>query len=139
MPKITRGLTEKQKNFCREYVNNKGNGIEAYLFAYDSSSKSAAAIESSKLLRRDDITEYIATLNKPLENRIQNEREKKRQWLWDMIDNPNIDESNRLRAMDILNKMDAEYVNITRNEESKTDISKLDIDTLSKLVGKPSN
>ena len=139
MPKITRGLTEKQKNFCREYVNNNGKGIEAYLFAYDSSSKSAAAIESSKLLRRDDITEYIATLNKPLENRIQNEREKKRQWLWDMIENPNVGESDRLRAMDILNKMDSEYINITRNEDVKTDISKLDIDTLNKLVNKGSN
>lgn len=134
MPKITRGLTEKQKNFCREYVNNKGNGIEAYLFAYDSNSKTAASIESSKLLRRDDITEYIAALNKPLENRIQNEREKKRTWLWSMIDNPNVSESDRLRAMDILNKMDSEYINITRNEEVKTDISTLDIDTLTKLA-----
>ena len=139
MPKITRGLTEKQKNFCHEYVRNNGKGIEAYMFAYDSNSVGSAKQEASKLLKRDDITEYIRTITQPTINKIENEREKKRQWLWDMIDNPNIDESNRLRAMDILNKMDAEYVNITRNEESKTDISKLDIDTLSKLVGKASN
>ena len=138
MPKVNR-LTEKQKNFCREYVNNNGNGIEAYLFAYDSNSKTAAAIESSKLLQKDNITEYIATLNKPLENKINNERQKKRQWLWDMIENPSVSESDRLRAMDILNKMDSEYINITRQEEVKTDISTLDIDTLTKLAGNTSN
>ena len=36
--------------------------------------------------------------------------------------------------MDILNKMDQEYINITRNEEIKPDITKLDIDTLTKLA-----
>ena len=128
-------LTEKQKNFCREYVRNTGNGTQAYLHAYNSKSESAASIESSKLLRRDDITQYISTLNKPMENRIQNEREKKRKWLWDMIDNPNVSESDRLRAMDILNKMDSDYVNINKNiNEDKTEINNLDTNTLLRLV-----
>lgn len=128
-------LTEKQKAFCREYVRNAGNGTQAYLVAYDSKSESAASIESSKLLRRDDITEYIATLNKPIENRIQNEREKKRQFLWDMIENPAISDGDRLRAMDILNKMDAEYININRNIEDKpADIINLDTETLQRLA-----
>ena len=138
MPKVNR-LTEKQKNFCREYVNNNGNGIEAYLFAYDSTSTSAASVESSKLLQRDDITEYIATLNKPLENRITNERQKKRDWLWNIINDPVKDDSDRLRAMDILNKMDQEYVNITRTEDTKTDISKLDTTMLEQLAAGKSN
>lgn len=134
---MSRGLTEKQKNFCREYVNNSGNGTEAYLFAYNSNSKTSAAIEANRLLQRDDITEYIKTLNKPLENRITNERQKKREWLWNMINNINVSESDRLRAMDILNKMDQEYINITRNEDNKPDITKLDIDTLTKLANTP--
>ena len=128
-------LTEKQKNFCREYVRNNGNGTQAYLHAYNSKSESAASIESSKLLRRDDITQYISTLNKPMENRIQNEREKKRTFLWDMINNVNVSESDRLRALDILNKMDAEYVNINKNiNEDKTEINNLDTNTLLRLV-----
>lgn len=139
MPKITRGLTEKQKNFCHEYVRNNGKGIEAYLFAYDSNSVGSAKQEASKLLKRDDITEYIRTITQPTINKIENEREKKRTWLWGMIDNPNVSESDRLRAMDILNKMDSEYINITRNEEVKTDISTLDIDTLTKLATNPQN
>lgn len=128
-------LTEKQKAFCREYVRNNGNGTKAYLHAYDSKSETSAAIEANRLLRRDNITEYIASLNKPLENRIQNEREKKRQFLWDMIENPSTSDSDRLRAMDILNKMDAEYININRNIEDKSaSIISLDTNTLEKLV-----
>lgn len=136
MPKVDR-LTEKQKEFCREYVRNKGNGTEAYLHAYDSKSESAAAIESSKLLRRDDITEYIATLNKPMENRIQNEREKKRSIIWERIEYcmESNDDTGIARYMDILNKMDAEYININRNiEDRPAEIINLDTRTLEELV-----
>lgn len=136
---MARNLTEKQKKFCREYISNNGNGTEAYLFAYNSKSETSAAIEANRLLKRDDITKYLDTLRKPLENQIHNERDKKRKWLWGMIDNPNVSESDRLRAMDILNKMDSEYINITRNEEVKTDISTLDIDTLTKLATNAQN
>lgn len=135
MANVSNGITEKMKAFCREYVVNGGNGTQAYLTAYNSNSESAASIESSKLLRRDDITQYIAYLNKPIENRIQNEREKKRQWLWDMINNPNTADSDKLRAMDILNKVDAEYLNINVNRtESTVDLNTIDIDSLKAII-----
>jgi hypothetical protein len=130
-------LTEKQKTFCREYVRNGGNGTQAYLYAYNSKSEQAASIESSKLLRKDDITEYIATLNKPMENRIQNEREKKRGIIWDRIQAciDKEDDTSVARYMDILNKMDAEYININRNIDDKpAEIINLDTRTLEKLV-----
>ena len=126
-------LTEKMKAFCREYVKNGGNGTQAYLIAYDSKNPQVAANESNKLLYRDDITEYIKSLNKPLENRITSEREKKRRILWDFIENTNVSDNDRLKALDLLNKMDAEYININRNIEQKTDISSLDAETLKKL------
>ena len=126
-------LTEKMKAFCREYVSNGGNGTQAYLTAYDSKNPQVAANESNKLLYRDDITEYIKSLNKPLENRITSEREKKRRILWDFIENNNVSDNDRLKALDLLNKMDSEYVNINRNIEQKADISTLDADTLKKL------
>ena len=121
------------KAFCREYVSNGGNGTQAYLTAYDSKNPQVAANESNKLLYRDDITEYIKSLNKPLENRITSEREKKRRILWDFIENNNVSDNDRLKALDLLNKMDSEYVNINRNIEQKADISTLDADTLKKL------
>lgn len=128
-------LTEKQKSFCREYVRNNGNGTQAYLATYNSNSESAASIESSKLLRRDDITEYITALNKPMENRIQNEREKKRSILWEFINDISKSDSDRLKAMDLLNKMDSEYININKNiDETPTNITELDNDTLIRLT-----
>ena len=127
-------LTEKMKNFCREYFTNGGNGTQAYLIAYDGNSETAASIESSKLLSRDDIQEYLATLNKPLERKAISERERKRQVLWNIIENG--DNNDKCRALDILNKMDAEYININRNIEDKpTEIINLDADTLRLLSG----
>lgn len=123
-------LTEKQKAFCREYFSNSGNGTQAYLTAYDSNSEPSAAVESARLLARDDIQEYLHALNEPLERKAQSEREKKRQWLWYMVDSAESD-SDRLRAMDILNKMDSEYININRTiQEDQTAISNLDTNTL---------
>lgn len=127
-------LTMKQEKFCNEYVKT-GNAIESYLTAYDSNSRTAARIESSKLLQRDDITEYIQTLTKPLQNKAINEREKKRQILWSFIEDINIDNSDRLRAMDLLNKMDAEYININKNiDDHAPDIQNVDTTTLLRLV-----
>lgn len=129
-------LTEKQKAFCREYFSNGGNGTQAYLAAYDSNSEVAAANESSLLLKREDIQEYLATLNKPLEKKAQSEREKKRAILWEFITSPDVDDNNKLRAMDLLNKMDAEYINVNHNiTEQKTDISTIDLDKLKQLAG----
>lgn len=131
-------LTEKQKAFCREYVRNGGNGTEAYLATYDTQNRVVGANESSKLLKRDDITEYIRTLNKPLENKIENEREKKRRILWDGIQQCKDagDHAGVARYMDILNKMDQEYINVTRDITDKNaEIVQLDSDTLRKIAG----
>ena len=127
-------LTEKQKAFCREYFSNGGNGTQAYLAAYDSNSEQSASIESSRLLVREDIQEYLNTLNKPLERKAISERERKRAVLWDIIQTG--DNNDKCRAMDILNKMDAEYINVNHNiTESKTDISSIDLDKLKQLAG----
>jgi phage terminase small subunit len=135
MANVSNGLTEKMKAFCREYVSNGGNGTQAYLTAYNGNSETAASIESSKLLRRDDITSYIAALNKPMENRIQNEREKKRSILWEFINDVSKSDSDRLKALDLLNKMDSEYININRNiTETETEITELDTTKLIRLV-----
>lgn len=126
-------LTMKQEKFCNEYVKT-GNAIESYLTVYDSNSRSAARIESSKLLQRDDITERIQALMKPIQNKAINEADKKRQWLWNIIEDETQATSDRLRSMDILNKFDGSYGNIKTVEEDKTEIQQLDTATLLRLV-----
>lgn len=129
-------LTEKQKNFCREYFSNGGNGTQAYLSAYNSESEVAASIESSRLLKREDIQQFLFSLNKPLDDIAINERERKRKLIWERIDyciTTNNDAA-VARYMDILNKMDSEYVNITKSiDESPTNITTLDTETLRRI------
>lgn len=138
---IQNGLTEKMKSFCREYFTNGGNGTLAYLTAYNSESPVAASIESSRLLDREDIKEYLQSLNKPLETKAISEREKKRNIIWERIEYC-ISQGNDnavARYMDILNKMDSEYLNINVNrDETTTPLDGLDAETLKALaVGKP--
>ena len=126
-------LTEKMKVFAREYYKNGGNGTDAYLAAYNTDNRITASREAHELLKRLDILEYIKALNVPQENKAISEREKKRQFLWNMIENATND-SDKLRAMDILNKMDSEYINIQRIEKDETPISDLDTTKLIELT-----
>lgn len=131
-------LTPKQEKFCQCIVSGM-SAKDSYIAAYDTKANDRVIYnESAKLLKREDVAKRIEELTKPLENHAiataLTDREKKRTILWDMIENPDISYSDRLRAMDILNKMDSEYININKTIEEKTDISDLDTDTLIKLV-----
>lgn len=137
MPKLVNGISQKMKNFCHEYART-GHAGKAYLSAYNTTNPAMAAQEGSRLLQRDDITEYLKKLNQPTINKITNERERKRQILWKGIERciAKEDESGAARYMDILNKMDSEYVNINRNIDDSTEkLSSLNIDQLKDLIG----
>lgn len=139
MPKLVNGISQKMKDFCHSYLES-GNVTKAYLSAYDTTNEAIAAVEGSKLLRRDDIREYIEKLNQPTVNRIISDREKKRNILWKGIERciAKEDESGAARYMDILNKMDAEYVNINRNiDDTGEKLSNLTNDQLKALLAKP--
>lgn len=130
-------LTPKQEKFCRCIVSGM-TAKDAYITAYDTKASDQVLYnESSKLMLRDDIQARIKEIRKPLEDavntQILSEREKKRAWLWNMIENATND-SDRIRAMDILNKMDSEYINIQRIEKDETPISDLDTGKLVELV-----
>lgn len=130
-------LTPKQEKFCQCVVSGM-SGKDSYITAYNSSGSDQNAYnESSKLLAREDIQERLKVLRKPLEEHVRttiiSEREKKRAWLWNMIENATND-SDRIRAMDILNKMDSEYINIQRIEKDETPISTLDTEKLIEIA-----
>lgn len=140
MPKLVNGISQKMKNFCHEYVLT-GDATHAYLSAYNTTNRLTAGQEASRLLQRDDITEYIKKLNQPSINKITNDREKKRKLLWEGIERciAKGDESGAARYMDILNKMDSEYVNINRNiDDGSEKLSTLNIDQLKDLIGNTS-
>jgi len=133
-------LTPKQENFCRSIAS--GNDyITAYKSSYDwNGSDNGAYTEAIRLANREDIQERIQALQKPLEIAAQKtaltEREKKRSILWDFINDNTKSDSDRLKAMDLLNKMDAEYININKNIEDKPpEIINLSVDELKRLSG----
>jgi hypothetical protein len=134
-------LTPKQEIFCNGIVSGL-SGTEAYKKAYNTNANNnTMRNEANKLLQRDDITERIKELRKPLQNHARNialsEREKKKNIIWEEINNARSagDHAAIARYMDILNKMDAEYINVTKDiTEEKTNIETLDNDTLFKLV-----
>ena len=134
-------LTHKQMAFCEEYIKNGGNGTEAYLAAYDSNSRTAANIEASRMMQREDIQEYLAKLRKPIEKAVQrkiiNEREYKKKLIQERIDEcvARGDDAAIARYLEIWNKMDGEYVNITKDiSEHQCEITNLDTKTLLELA-----
>ena len=137
MPPVNK-ITEKEKHFAREYHSNGGNATQAYLTAYDSNSPTSAAQEGYKLLQKDRVKEYLAALNRPAERKAQSERDQKRELIKSRIRAcvAKDDDTAAARWMDILNKMDSEYVNINRNiDDTSTALENVDTGTL-KLLAK---
>lgn len=130
------GLTPKQEKFC-QCIASGMSGKDSYLAAYDTKCNDQVAYnEASKLMLRDDIRERLAVIRKPLVDAActaaLTEREKKRAVLWQIIQNG--DDNAKCRALDILNKMDAEYININKNiDDSSTALQCIDKDMLIKL------
>lgn len=132
-------LTQKQEKFCRNIVSGMSNK-DAYNNAYNSKSDNAAWIESTKLLKREDIQKYISDLRKPIEIEIQSNQFNARQKQIDFInDRINIckekgDEQSIIRYTDMLNKIHGIYKEEIDKSEQKTNISNVSTDTLLKLV-----
>ena len=100
-------LNARQKSFCEYYVAS-GNATESAIKA-GYSEKTARSI-GQRLLTNVDIKKYIKELQeKAKESRILTAREK-REWLSEVIKNGNEKLQDRLKALDILNKMDGEYI-----------------------------
>lgn len=61
------GLTSNQRAFADEYIRNKGNATQAYLFAYPHIKKeNTAAVNASRLLRNAKVSKYIADRTKEI-------------------------------------------------------------------------
>ena len=131
-------LTPKQEKFCECIVGGM-SAKDAYTTAYNTkASEQVLYNESSKLMLRDDIQARIADMRKPLIKAAQqtalSEREKIKAKLWEIINNPNANDSDRIRSCDVLNRMNAEYINIQRIEKDETPISDLDTQKLIEIT-----
>ena len=128
-------LTEKQKAFCHEYFMNRGNATEAYLKAYDGTSRHGASVEGSKLLQNDEVREYLTFLTRPDRERDKADRERVQAILWKMILSDDTSNTDRLKAIDIVNKLGANYRQLETPADTKANLSILNLDTLQTLAG----
>ena len=100
-------LNARQKSFCEFYVAS-GNATESAIKAGYSEKYTNKNV--SKIRQNTAVQEYIKELQeKAKESRILTAREK-REWLSEVIKNGNEKLQDRLKALDILNKMDGDYV-----------------------------
>ena len=104
-------LNNNQKIFCREYVKNGSNGTQAYMKAYTGCTEETARINASKLLTNTNIQDYIKELQDKSEAKDIMTTIQKKEFLANMIlKDIEANRTDKLKALDILNKMDGEYI-----------------------------
>lgn len=112
-------LTKKKREFCEEYVLT-GNGTRSYMKAFGKSEEdySICAVEANRLLKKEEIINYIAELTKQKNPLLTQE------WLCDrllvIINNPETKEQDRLKAIDMLLKSLGAY---TTNQNINANVS----------------
>lgn len=103
-----------QENFCMEFVRC-GNATEAYKNAgYKVRSDNTAAVCAAKLLRNAKVQSRIAELRREMDSHKIMDAAERRELLTRFARDEDTGKTDRLRAMDLLNKMDGVYINKTQ-------------------------
>ena len=107
-------MRQLMENFCLEIVQS-GNGTEAYKKAgYKVKSDNAAAVGAAKLLRKAKVQQRIAELRNEMDSHKIMDAAERRELLTRFARDEDTGKADRLRAMDLLNKMDGVYINKTQ-------------------------
>ena len=107
-------MQQLMENFCLEIVQS-GNGTEAYKKAgYKVKSDNAAAVGAAKLLRKAKVQQCIAELRSEMDSHKIMDAAERRELLTRFARDEDTGKTDRLRAMDLLNKMDGVYINKTQ-------------------------
>ena len=103
-----------QENFCVEFVRC-GNATEAYKKAgYKVRSDNTAAVCAAKLLRNAKVQKRIAELRSEMDSHKIMDAAERRELLTQFARDEETAKPDRLKAMDLLNKMDGVYINKTQ-------------------------
>jgi len=107
-------LNNKQILFCLEYIKNGCNGTQAYINTYTKSTYDTAKSNANKLLKRDDVKQYIEHLKQEQYNKCNIEIDEIQEHLITIVRDDNIfslvTTNDRLKALDMLNKMKGNYI-----------------------------
>ena len=134
-------LTPKQEHFCRCIVSGM-DGKASYIAAYDTVNMKDNTIrnEANKLLMRDDVTQRIQEMSKPLQNHAINTaisvRKERIAFIQSRIElcKELGDENSIIRYTDMLNKIDNLYKDETNTENKANPLDNLDTTALTKII-----
>lgn len=103
-----------QENFCMEFVRC-GNATEAYKNAgYKVRSDKVAGVCAAKLLGNARVQQRIAELRREMDSHKIMDAAERRELLTQFARDEETGKADRLKAMDLLNKMDGVYINKTQ-------------------------
>ena len=103
-----------QEKFCMEFVRC-GNATEAYKNAgYKVRSDKVAGVCAAKLLGNARVQKRIAELRREMDSHKIMDAAERRELLTQFARDEETGKADRLKAMDLLNKMDGVYINKTQ-------------------------
>ena len=104
-------LTAKQEQFVQNIIQGMSQA-DAYRSAYNTNRMSDNAIyrEASLLMSNPKVTQRLAELAKAADSPKIMSAQKRLEWLTRLIENDGEGTNEKLKAIDIMNKMQGEYV-----------------------------
>ena len=104
-------LTAKQEEFAKKIAEGMTQA-DAYRFAYNTSRMTDKSIieKASELASNVNITARVRELRDMAAKPTIMTAQQRKEWLTEVINDPEIDINARLKASDQLNRMDGEYV-----------------------------
>ena len=104
-------LTAKQEAFVQNIIKGMSQA-DAYRSAYDAKKMTDKTVheKASLLASQDKVRTRLTELRDKLANENIMSAQKRMEWLTDLIRNDEASNTDKLKALDILNKMDGEYV-----------------------------
>ena len=104
-------LTAKQEQFVQNIIQGMSQS-DAYRSAYNARKMSDNAVyrEASLLMNNPKVTQRLSELSSRADRRKIMSAQERLEWLTERITDDDLDINARLKALDIMNKMDGEYV-----------------------------
>ena len=120
-------LTQKQEQFAKAIALDGMSYSDAYRSAYDTSRMSDKTVNEKASLLKDQ--DKIRTRIKELRDEVDTPKimsaQKRKEWLTEVINDPEVDINARLKASDQLNRMEGEYVTKVQGDISLTKLEDL--------------
>ena len=105
-------LTAKQEKFAQAIALENMNQADAYRSAYNTERMAERTVwdKAYLLAKKDEVRARVAELRQQAMTPKVMTAQKRKERLTEIIDDPDIDINAKLKAIDLLNKMDGEYV-----------------------------